>query len=533
MANTLAELIKERVKTWVKDLGAEDYLDESGDLLRMSFESAEALQKNNLQIMKMPKKEDLEPHLRDFEFNEFLAEPLLREGSLLLDRCLQERKEFEELHTKFFEACIQILELNELNNITSDEEDTYETHIKMAQADLAALENEQEGVKDAIERLENGLLKIVDGSPREIDRRNIEITAMARHSAHALAYGSAHDEQIKFGGTRKMIRVWAEEYAGAAEDFRGDKESVALKNQWVQLKGLNGSLLQKIEIAKQQIELKKNQMGDNGFQRRRNNVARFVALQRGEELRKLGGALNFQEQMKSVEIRLKNDLAAAKLRLKKASDGFRMLYGYSAFDESSERMFTKSYNEKGIYDREFDFDDLVTWTQVTNTWLAAFLDTQQQVTFSFSLKDLVKGAENFGKGIEERNGKFQGEWSFLLTSQDFYERKYVRMRSFSLQVDCGMKVGSWNFKITPPSKALNEPKKQDHVGTLFLGRVNERTYAVIPESAAPPKLYNISPIGENHTNDGKWKIEIASNSTAQTSIKDIVDIDIHLTVALL
>jgi hypothetical protein len=541
MADTLAQLIKERVKTWVIELGGEDCLSESGDLLEMSLKSAKALQeKNKLQIMTMPKKEDLAPHLRNVEFNEFLAEPLLREGSLLLDRCLQERKEIEELHTKLFEACIQIQELNELNNITSAEENTYQIAIEIAQAELRSLQNEQVKVEESIDILEKGLLS--DASREEKEYLGIDVnqkftkieyqtgllSKLGKESADALAWAQWEEKEYNGG----LVRGKAEIYPAYSESYRGHREKSALEIQLSQLKGTNDSLKEKIIIAEKQVELKEKQLEKDGFQRRRNEVSRFIALQRGEQLKKLGGALNFKEQMQRVIERFDNDLQAAILRLEKAAKGFKMLYDYTAFDENSNRIFSIEYNKTSIYGKNINLDELVTWTQVTNTWLASFLDTQQQVTFSFSLKDLVDGAENFAKGIKQENGKFRGEWSFLLTSQNFYERKFVRMRSFSLQVDCGMKVGSWNFKVNPPSKAKNEPTKQDHVGTLFLGKVNEKTYAVIPESAAPPKLYNISPIGDEHTNEGKWKIEISGSSTSGTSIKDIVDIDIHLTVAL-
>lgn len=113
------------------------------------------------------------------------------------------------------------------------------------------------------------------------------------------------------------------------------------------------------------------------------------------------------------------------------------------------------------------------------------------------------------------------------------------MRSFAVQIDSGNSSGSWNVAVVPPISALirhseNEPQTilQPHIGTLFLGRVNERTYAVIPEGSAPSKLYNASPTGDD-TGKGEWTISVFDGSTSGATLNEIRDIDLHLTVALM
>jgi hypothetical protein len=262
------------------------------------------------------------------------------------------------------------------------------------------------------------------------------------------------------------------------------------------------------------------------FQKQRNSIALMVALRRAEAIVGEGGALNYFEQMKPLKERFLNDFIAAWLRLSAAAEGFANLYNYPV----DEKVFSAVHNEPETEITSFNttienFDDLVSWCQYTNNWLASFTDTQQQITRSFSLKELVGGEAEFEECA--RNSK----WSFKLTEQDFPDMNFVRMRSLAIQIFSGEKSGSWNVSITPPLRAKNSPHIQEHIGTLYLGRVNERAYAVSPEGTSPPKLFNGSPIGED-SEKGNWNIEILSASTSGVKVEDIKDIDIHLTVAI-
>lgn len=536
MESKLAQYIEQQATKWKQQLQC---LSISGQSL---LEQAQALQsedtKSLLLLGKIPEKAKLAPHLRlNIEFNPFLAEPLLREGSMLLDRCLAQRKEYEELKTKFFEACIQVQELVELNRITKEEEATYQTSVEIAQFELNSLQKEQAKTEDAIKILEKGLLErgmTVTGPVEQInlivdpdfDKNITLIESQTFHLANAGEWALTNQASSSIKDSAKLKIIG--DYPRLSETFRGIREKSALEIQLTQLKGTFESLTERINASTTQIELKKKQLE---FQIKRNDVARFVALRRAEQLALPDGALNYREQMQSVRERLQNDLVAAWLRLTMAAKGFEMLYDYFAFEERS-KLFSKADFNTESYVRDFDFDDLVTWTQVTNTWLASFLDTQQQVTRSFSLKQLL--AE---QGGDFNAGLSSGKWRFKLKENHFSNTKLVRLRAFSIQIDSGHERGSWNIAISPPSKAIlrvNESKikpLEQKVGTLYLGRVNETTYQVIPESAAPPKLFNASPIGEDSLS-GEWGVEIIGLSTWEKPHSSIQDIDIHLTVAL-
>ena len=452
MPPTMSDLLDEKSK----DLIA--YIESPINLLELDLPGQAALLlKSDAPKLKrlghpfiVPKDDELKPHLKEVNFNPFLAELLLREGSLLLDRCLQQRREYEELQTKWFEACIQIDELIRLNNITKEEE------------------AQNYGIPELIAKCEQ------DALSEETSYHN------------------------------KLTKIFDEMYerAGKIEDEfgKGNLHNSSSIQSYQELR-LQDSIKARIKGAEKNVVLRKSLAN---FQRMRNEVARLVALRRVEQIRIPGGALNFLEQLEPIKKRFDNDLAAAWLRLSAAAKGFNDLYKHPIED------FPKLSPH-----RELDFDDLVTWCQYTNTWLASFLDTQQQVTRSFSLKELVKGENNFKKGLE------LSQWSFPLTAEDFYNRQYVRMRGLSVQIDSGHQSGSgsWNVIVKPPSTLQNQ------IGTLFLGRVNERTYAVVSESSAPPKLYNASP-------NGAWVIEVFKGSTSGIPASKILDIDIHLTVAL-
>src|SRR4051794_27636260 len=115
----LAELIKQTSAEWKESIGGpvtsnnllvdQDTADQAKQLIKADTDRLAKFGKN----FQIPKRDQLAEHLKKVEFNHFLAEPLLREGSLLLDRCLQQRRDYEELQRKWFEACIQVEELFE------------------------------------------------------------------------------------------------------------------------------------------------------------------------------------------------------------------------------------------------------------------------------------------------------------------------------------------------------------------------------------------------------------------------------------
>lgn len=443
---------------------------------------------------KIPKQAELEPHLRDVKFNSFLAESLLREGSLLLDRCLQQRSEYDQLSTKWFEACIQVDELIRLNDIMKREEKDYDKSIGIAQSEKNALVEE------------NTQLAILEQKFEKVASYASEVNEKTSPQAKAMGNTDAQKEYL--------FRADLSRYS-----MEGIQAATGIQQQEMIIK-TNAEKLAGIEIN---IELKKSQ---TAFQIERNEIARTVALRRAEQIRIEGGALNFWEQMKPVKDRFNNDLKAAWFRLSSAMRGFSELYQHQYPADLP----------KDLYDITIDFDELVTWCQHTNTWLASFVDTQQQVTRSFSLEQLLSE-----QGKKFKDGLAKGKWQFKLGEDHFYNSKFVRLRSFAVQIDSGEFSGNWNIAITPPTQVIfrNESTKPDenpakltqNVGRLYLGRVNETTYQVIPESAAPPKLYNASPIGQD-IDGGEWTIEILGMSTNKIPVTAIKDIDIHLTVAL-
>jgi len=172
-----------------------------------------------------------------------------------------------------------------------------------------------------------------------------------------------------------------------------------------------------------------------------------------------------------------------------------------------------------------DLDEMAEWCQVANTWLAAFQDQQQIVTRSISLRSLT--AEQF------ETGRQNGKWHFRLSVDHFWRRKMVRLRSVALQVDSHRAEGSWNVSLSVPAAAVyldsngaERNLSQGHVGTLYLGRINERRFAVLPELQAAPRLQNCSPAGD-------WILEIRGPSTANTDARCIRDVDLHFTVSLI
>lgn len=456
----------------------------------------------------------------NIEFNKFLAEPLIRESSLLLDRCLQQRKEYQELHTKWFEACVQVDEMLRLSDLTKQEIDEIDdTQSKILQAEIDTLINQKKAAND--------IAKLLPDTTHILWNKESKVLIEGSYRAavgQAWASFSYTDPSINSPGpldtTGRILQLIKTNVENSITTQR-NHDKLLFNIEKAQYSSVEQTANDNLSKTKLEVSLKDKSLK---FKKDRNEVARLVAIRRAEQLTQSNGALNFFEQMKPLIDRFDNDLSAALMRLSAANEGFSLLYG-------DQYPYYQSFLNL-IKGKTFYFDDLVTWTQLTNTWLASFLDNQQQVTRSFSLKQLINNDHRFDEG------KINGTWQFRLNEEHFYTSKFVRMRSFAVQIDSGNSSGSWNVSVVPPTSALirhseNEPQTipQPHIGKLFLGRVNERTYAVIPEGSAPPKLYNSSPIGDD-TGNGEWTFSVFNGSTSEATLNDIQDIDIHLTVAL-
>lgn len=110
MPDTIADLIKESSDNGLSEAVGSNVnsgftlYEQAKELLKTDRRDFQRLGTNFLVPLPLYK-------LMNSGFNKFLAEPLLREASLLLDRCLQQRKEYQELHSKWFEACVQVDEM--------------------------------------------------------------------------------------------------------------------------------------------------------------------------------------------------------------------------------------------------------------------------------------------------------------------------------------------------------------------------------------------------------------------------------------
>lgn len=454
----------------------------------------------------IPSQESLPPHLKDVHFSSFLAEQLLRESSLLIDRCLQQRTEVEELNRKWFETRLQVQELLQLSEITKREEsENYDLPEMIAKSEQDAISAENQQINVVLQRVIDGYKFLTDANA------TTELARFELAVANQFAFRQSNSDNALLLQLRK----------------RSERERIPLgiqQDQQMVIKKVNEK---KLEGAAENILLKRS-LAD--FQIERNEVARLCGIRRAMQLVAPGGALNFREQMLPIKSRFDNDLVAAWLRIWAARKGFSELYQYPE---------PESNFPDRPYDVTIDFDTMVTWCQNTNTWLASFTNDQQQVTRSFGLSYLIgrDGREVEGEGPVRT-------WKFRLNEEDFFHARFVRMRGFALQVDSGNQAGSWNVSLTPPRSTIIRHKtfdsgnpvdgradlEQATIGELYLGRVNERVYAVLPDNAAPPKIYNASPIGRDDEG-GFWTISVLGDSTSGVHARDIRDLDIHLTVA--
>lgn len=246
----------------------------------------------------------------------------------------------------------------------------------VAAADLEALESEKTAATDSqalLDALNSGWDNNTGSAQRA--RRGAEET-----TSYCTFFGTQNFQGNPFGGPNKPAWEWAGE--NAIESVRIDREvqKYFLEVQRRGNKGNISTIEKTIDAAK---DTKLIRIWENRFQKQRNEVARLVAIQRAEQLVKPNGALNFLEQKEPLLDRYQNDFWAAWLRLSAVARGLSELYKY----EIDEEVFPKKEGDFLTYSDDktelrINFDDIVTWAQLTNTWLAAFLEKQQQVTLS-------------------------------------------------------------------------------------------------------------------------------------------------------
>lgn len=444
-----------------------------------------------------------------FEFSPFLAETLLRDGSALIDRCLQTRREYHELVAKWFEVRVQVEEMLRLNEITSEEERLYDVPVHLDDGYADAEDKSREGLAGAKQSSTDSYNLCMQQHDSIINAAKASAWAQVRHT-----HGDAHYGYPPWNISDVPVRDHAYESAKQSMSHTLEVEKRAAESRMREQSGAAASAEKRRDVLRDSAKYKSAQAG---LQRKRNDVARYVAARRALALAAPNGELNYREQGLAAAQRFEQDLNAAYVRLLAASKGLDLLYAYT-------EKFPLATNG------HVDFDALVLWCQTTNLWLASFQDGQQIVTRSFSLRELV-GRENFN------HGKNALSWTFRLTRGHFYDRRLVRVRSLAARIIVDGESRAWNVAFRLPDRGelwrLDDTSRiidQSHVGTIYLGRVTNGADRVLSEGAAPQRLQNASPIGAAPSLD--WTVS-SVGAPAGINKEKIEDLEIHITVALL
>ena len=446
MISTVSDLIKNKTEHLQKSIGSPGA--ENQNLAQQAAALVEQDQQNLPRLgtkFRIPNENELPAHLQSLDFDSFLAEQLLRESSLLLDRCLQQQREYQDLNTKWFETCVQVQELLWLSEIARQEEiENYDLPEQIAQSEQNAIATENAQIEVVLNQL-NERFNFLTNDARVVELARAELAVTNQFAATPNISDEPLKVQVRLRSRREQIPL----------TIQHSQQMVVKNANAERVNGANLNVMLKHSLAK--------------FQRERNEVARAVGIRRAMQLTTEGGALNFHEQMLPLKQRFENDLTACWLRIWGARRGFAQLYRY---EDPTGNLPAQPY---GVM---IDFDELVTWCQNANTWLASFLNQHQQVTRSFGLTHLIN---RDGREIEQ-DGAVRS-WQFRLNEEDFYNARFVRMRSFAVQIDSGNEVGSWNISLTPPRRAImrhqtfdaqnpqlgRETIEQSRVGALFLG----------------------------------------------------------------
>jgi hypothetical protein len=452
----------------------------------------------------------------DADFNYLHVEPLLEQASLVLNRCREHKRRWDELQTENWRLLQELDHFFRLLPIEDREREAGADTLPYQRAILesAAAHSLQENHKQAEAQLQ-ALLDNLAASG--LNRRMSAREATAWLSAYPLkdAELRGDDAAYTFDGIRKS----KPEHLFDAAHKEADQEA------WEQVHSLAAAIYsaaaesEAARLRKESLDLHARLLRDQITSTRdRAQIARDATWEKAAQLQLPHGLFNYQEQTAALQRDFSADLRHAVACLHAAARGLKEIYD---FPTPLPNEGTPGY-----------FTAVLAWVSAAQNRLAQLSRLEQNYTLALSLKDLTKA--NWEAGLAS------SAWTFDLPAETFPAQSCVRLRGLALAVvgadadpapksreQAPVKAqGFWSARLSLPAKA-GTPKELDqkHLPACHLGRVADRNTRE-PEIAGVQALHNASPIGQ------QWKLNLSPKSTAGTPTAALQDVEIYLHLAV-
>lgn len=445
----------------------------------------------------------------DEAFNPFHVETLLDQASNILDRAIRDRSQYEAIAAEYFSLMTELGEYLALDEIHKEEDAAgiYDVDWTTAVSEL----NAEYEIRDL-----NFLCK--SGS---------DWTYTAQFSQQAMDGYSAASQCAAFISGAVPYSYKDQEFAGYVKHTWNGATRYAYEHlkisafttSWHYLKTQEWTVYCAKETYEgqwksslQRLKGLENKAAWEGskrdFQRRRTLVARHVQDARLKAAVSPDGVLNSSRRLPAIKRRFEQDFNNALGRLKAASQGMEILFGYK----------TPLPNDTQSIDF---FDDCLQWTRSSTDWLIRFARLEQSYVHVVSLRDIL-GKSAFKEGRSNR------KWKIHIGHVSFPGMSHVRLRGVSVFVDDALIKRTWRFKLQAPEKSeikisggATRMLNQSVIRPVIVGRAAEYGSAREPDINGTSSLLNASPIGE-------WEIELWGETPSAENLSGLDDIILHL-----
>lgn len=224
------------------------------------------------------------------------------------------------------------------------------------------------------------------------------------------------------------------------------------------------------------------------------------------------GPLYFDEQIQSLQGRIIDDFKDAYERLKVASFGLDLFYGYAEPLPTSADVKAVGVDELSL------LDTVSLWARAAIRWMVATLQYEQVFSLPISIRAMVP-SDVWKATLDTLKSNGKAKFSFRLDVSSLPGYRYVRFRGVS-----GFSPGSpdvWSANLWLPRTAVSVQKRrgeeertrddvdQTQLPSCVLGRIVAREFPREPELAGVNSLRNASPFGKKGGSDGEILVEVS------------------------
>lgn len=418
----------------------------------------------------------------DILFRKWQVEALLSQAADLLDRCLRDRGEYDELLAR--KALMEVQRVQDKARIDVAQERLDAGGLEQ-EAKTLELQMEGEGTSTILadyQSAEEYLQKINAGGGNEGD------SAAAR----------VHEIRVALSRTKasRSALQWQRDWANADRDRRG----------------------------REQLKIPLDVYSHTG------------ALMDSD------GPLNYDRRLSAILARATRDFADAAMRISVAYEGLNEFYAFVRNGGAEPPIASDQVKALDIY----QLDALVNWIRNAQMYLIGFCQLDQGWSLTVSLRKCVGDDAWKKALAAAKGSAGEIALTFTVDEQAFADHRFVRTRGvscFLILDDKGVlpqfrnRISPWRATLAAPrmAKVIQEvfstgdvhaiEVNQSAAPTCVLNRVESRAAPRGPEVAGQVSWMNISPIAAEAE---VWKLLLQPVSQGSPAAKDLEDCEIEL-----